>query len=104
MSGQGWASWNHGAHLWQDIDNERPIPPRRAQRDLWPHVPVIARLVWTLDGPQLVATTADIWARVDDVTDIHIELFDPRRRARWLWLSIDDVHRTPDTKDPPQGR
>jgi len=77
------------AALWQTVRNERPIPPRAAQRDFYPPVDVTAWVVWERDGLELVDTTAHIWAG----RDVLVWLPTPRRQINWLWLSALDVRR-----------
>lgn len=89
MSLQAWQSWDAGRDRWQGVLNERPVPPRAAQQDLPTSVPVLARVLWQVDGEELVRTFVDAWAG----GDVHIALPDPRRRIAWAWLAAKDVLR-----------
>lgn len=77
------------AAQWQDIRNARPIPPRRLQRiDRCP-ILVTARVVWALDGPEDIETSALDWVG----TDVLIELQDGRWQVHGVWLDARDVAR-----------
>ena len=45
----------------QRVVNELPVPPREQQRNLDPHVPVVARVEWEHDGVETRETTAYAW-------------------------------------------
>lgn len=74
--------------LWQEITNERPIPPRRLQHDC--NVPVRARIVWERDGEEFLDTIAYAWGPHDVVL---VEVLDERRRTNGVWLHVSDAPR-----------
>lgn len=76
-------------HLRQGILNELPIPPRRLQHDCW--IAVTARLVWELDGLELVDTYAFAWFG----RKVLVQTGDRqnRRAAVGVWIHVSDVRR-----------
>jgi hypothetical protein len=74
----------------QAILNSHPVPPRRAQEDR-PEVPVLARIVWELDGEERIDTVA--YASFDDRL-VLVRVEDQRAQVRGYWLDFSDVERT----------
>lgn len=73
---------------WQEITNERPIPPRRLQHNC--NVPVRARIVWERDGEEFRDTIAYAWGPHDTVL---VEVLDERRETIGVWLHVSDAPR-----------
>jgi hypothetical protein len=72
---------------WQAILNERPIPPRRIQRNC--DTPVRVRVVWERDGVEVRETTA----RGYTSDAVLVIVADWRRQTIGVWLSPTDVQR-----------
>lgn len=83
------AAWDEYRDRWQTVMNATPIPPRKAQRDLDPYVPVRAHLTWERDGEEERETVAAAWAR----RAVLVEVSDRRLQVRWVWLDAADVVR-----------
>lgn len=82
----GWT----GRETYQTILNAHPIPPRARQRAMDP-VKVLARVVWSDDGPQTIAGHVDVYCgRL-----VLVHTTDLRLRIRSVWLDADDVQRVP---------
>lgn len=73
---------------WQEITNERPIPPRRLQHNC--NVPVRARIVWERDGEEFRDTIAYAWGPHSVVL---VEVLDDRRDTIGVWLHVSDAPR-----------
>lgn len=71
----------------QRILNAHPIPERRLQRSGW--VPVVARVVWEVDGEELAETVAVAWtSRL-----VLVEVDSRRFGIGGAWLDPADVRR-----------
>lgn len=82
-------SWDSSAARWQPILNAREIPPRRAQKNRYPGIPVRARLEWERDGVELVDTEAVGWTS----TLVRVTMNDRRWRFGAAWVPASDVSR-----------
>ena len=71
----------------QKILNAHPVPPRAAQIDLVPEVPVRARIIWETDGEQYYDTTA--YAYAGPLILVHIP--DARIQVSGVWLAVEDA-------------
>ncbi|WP_159622659.1 hypothetical protein [Ruania rhizosphaerae] len=84
-------SWWQLADRTQPILNARPVPARRVQCRLTPPVPVVATIVWAVDGAEQLRTVATRWTVRGDVL---VRILDDRRRTIGAWVSAGDVERT----------
>ena len=82
-------SWAERADRHQTILNARAIPARRAQRALHPEPAIEARIVWEVDGEELVRTVATAFT----TRLVLIHLSDARWPTLGVWLSPGDVRR-----------
>jgi hypothetical protein len=62
---------------------------RPPQHILSPPVPVVARVVWAVDGEEHIATEAVGWTG----QAVFVRLADPRCRTNAIWLDGADVER-----------
>jgi len=82
-------AWDAHRSRWQRLDNEVPIPPRRAQVPATMPLTVSVRLEWERDGVEQLDTVARAWT----TRAVLVELHDPRRQTIGVWLPVADVKR-----------
>lgn len=74
-------------HYHQRILNAHEVPPRNQQVDLYPEVPVRARIVWEKDGVEHINTTACAYSgRL-----VLVHTYDRRSRTTGVWLDVKDA-------------
>lgn len=89
MGEQAMLSWNSGAPRWQRLVNEVDVPPAREQTTALAPVPCVARLVWEVDGPEVVETVAIGWTPAA----VLVRVYDRRRQLGGVWVPVGDVRR-----------
>ena len=77
-------TWNQ---YHQRILNAHEVPPRSAQVDLHPYVPVRARIVWEKDGVEYKDTTAYAYS----VRLVLVHTNDKRNHGTGVWLDVEDA-------------
>ena len=77
-------TWNQ---YHQRILNAHEVPPRSQQTDLYPYVPVRARIVWEQDGVERIETTAYAYSGRLILVYTH----DRRNHGTGVWLSVEDA-------------
>ncbi|MFS0700271.1 hypothetical protein AB6N24_09895 [Cellulomonas sp. 179-A 4D5 NHS] len=82
-------SWNSGRERWQRLVNEVEVPPARSQTTAPAPVACVARLVWEVDGPELVETEAIGWTPAA----VLVRVYDRRWRLGGAWVPVSDVRR-----------
>lgn len=86
----GMAPHGNGAHLHQDVLNERwPTTPR----DQWTRadspIPVTVRIVWAKDGEEHIDGNATRWSG----RCVYVEFTDQRLNKTGAWVDAGDVER-----------
>ena len=71
----------------QPITNS--LTARVPEHTLSPPTPIVARVVWAVDGEEVVHTTALGWSG----QAVYVRLADPRCRTNAIWLDGADVQR-----------
>ncbi|MGW6132349.1 hypothetical protein ACWFNE_20175 [Cellulomonas sp. NPDC055163] len=89
MGEQAMLSWNSGAPRWQRLANEVDVPPAREQTTAPAPVPCMARLMWEVDGPEIVETEAIGWTSAA----VLVRVYDRRWRLGGVWVPVSDVRR-----------
>jgi hypothetical protein len=89
MGEQEMLSWNSGAPVWQALVNEVEVPPAGSQTTAPAPVRCVVRLVWEVDGPELVETEAIGWTR----QAVLVRVYDRRWRLGGVWVPVADVRR-----------
>lgn len=82
-------------HRTQELLNERPVPPHKAQRELKAPIPVRVHLVWAQDGDEWVDAEAVGWCRrrgYKPVARVQLRR-EVRVRTVCVWVDADDVER-----------
>lgn len=74
---------------YQQVLNSRPIPPHHLQRKNRHHIPITARIVWSVDGEELIECEAADWVG----RDVLVWGLGTRCRTRGVWVDVDDVER-----------
>lgn len=82
-------AWDAHRPHWQEIANEAPIPPSRAQVLAKEPIPVVARIEWERDGLEHLDTVAWAWT----ARAVLVEVNDRRRQTIGVWLPLSDVTR-----------
>jgi hypothetical protein len=74
---------------WDSQEIVNGLEARQPEHLLKPPVPVMVRVVWAVDGEELVQTTALVWSG----QAVYVRLADPRCRTNAVWLDGADVQR-----------
>lgn len=83
-------SWRENIDAEQPLLNAITAPARYTEARTPPGpIPVIARLHWETDGPELRDTVALAWTR----TDVCVRVLDHRWRTTAAWIPASDITR-----------
>jgi hypothetical protein len=77
------------SRLWDSQEITHGLKARQPQHTLSPPVPVVATVVWAVDGEEHIDTEAVGWTG----QAVYVRLVDPRCRTNAIWLDGADVQR-----------